>query len=81
MTEPDLIQQEMTARYEARIAELEAALHALVDDDNALGWWDDEGSLRCPYCRDYLYEGKVGPQHRPDCPVEQGRQLLGKGGG
>jgi hypothetical protein len=64
-----------------RIVELEAAMHALVDDDDALGWWDDEGSLRCPHCLEWLYEGKVEPQHQPDCPVQQARELLGKGDG
>jgi hypothetical protein len=59
----------------ARIAELESPLRALVEAEGAGTVYDMEHATTCSYC--HAMDVLQWPAHRDDCPVLRARRLLG----
>lgn len=72
-------QRERLRALEGQVAERDAALHALVDDDVIYMKYGEDPA--CPYCESVDW-GPTGDSiiHTPECPIKQGRELLGMKG-
>lgn len=61
-----------------RVAQLEAALSALVSRDDAavVSQYSGNDYFACAYCEAQADE-RADVQHAPDCPIVRGREVLG----